>query len=183
MRIVLIRGTTRPGNYTKYVVREIDKLVSQNYPELEVTQFAPDQYNIVEGNKEQPESEIWMELNKQVDGYIVVTPEYNHSAPGSLKMLLDEDFSNYNFKPVALVGVSNGPWGGTRAIESLLSTFKAVGMVTQKRDAHMPNVNQYFDENGEVIATKEMIETFEKEVLGMLEHFTLLATSLKKMRA
>jgi NAD(P)H-dependent FMN reductase len=53
------------------------------------------------------------------DGFIIVSPEYNHSYPGELKMLLDMLFSQYAHKPVGICGVSSGAWGGTRMVEQL----------------------------------------------------------------
>ncbi|MBN2127398.1 MAG: NAD(P)H-dependent oxidoreductase, partial [Candidatus Diapherotrites archaeon] len=38
------------------------------------------------------------------DALIIVSPEYNHFFPGELKMLLDMLYSQYNSKPVALIG-------------------------------------------------------------------------------
>ena len=54
------------------------------------------------------------------DGLVVVTPEYNHGYPGVLKSVLDLLLKEYIHKAVAFVGVSAGPWGGTRVIEAMV---------------------------------------------------------------
>ena len=51
------------------------------------------------------------------DGYIFVTPEYNHSTSGALKNALDFVYGEWNNKAAALV--SYGAAGGTRAAEHL----------------------------------------------------------------
>ncbi len=59
----------------------------------------------------------WGRRVDQADGFIFVTPEYNHGYPASLKNALDHIFPELNRKPVAFVGYGNV--GGARAIEQL----------------------------------------------------------------
>jgi NAD(P)H-dependent FMN reductase len=66
----------------------------------------------------------------RADAVILVTPEYNRAYPGMLKHLLDSCLKEYIHKAVGIVGVSGGPWGGTRVIESLLSPLRELGLVT-----------------------------------------------------
>ena len=54
------------------------------------------------------------------DGFIVVTPEYNHGVPGSLKNAIDYLFHEWNDKAVGFV--SYGAHGGVRAVEQLRQT-------------------------------------------------------------
>jgi NAD(P)H-dependent FMN reductase len=59
----------------------------------------------------------WGSTVDAADGYMVVTPEYNHGYPASLKSALDYIFPELNRKPMAFVGYGNV--GGARAIEQL----------------------------------------------------------------
>ncbi len=59
----------------------------------------------------------WGRTADRADGFIFVTPEYNHGYPASLKNALDHIFPELNRKPVAFVGYGNV--GGARAIEQL----------------------------------------------------------------
>ena len=59
----------------------------------------------------------WGRTIDRADGYMVITPEYNHGYPASLKNLLDHVFPELNRKPIAFVGYGNV--GGARAIEQL----------------------------------------------------------------
>ena len=63
--------------------------------------------------------ERFRETVAAADGFVIVTPEYNHGYPGELKMLLDSELDAYRHKPVGLVGVSAGQLGGTRDFEQL----------------------------------------------------------------
>jgi NAD(P)H-dependent FMN reductase len=53
----------------------------------------------------------------RADGYLIITAEYNHGHPASLKNAMDHLFPEFNRKPVAYLGY--GSVGGARAIEQL----------------------------------------------------------------
>lgn len=75
------------------------------------------------------EATTWRKIAKKADGFIIVTPEYNHSFSGELKLLLDMAFKEYERKPVGLVGVSDGQYGGARMVEHLqpvLANFRLI---------------------------------------------------------
>jgi len=56
------------------------------------------------------------------DAFVVVTPEYNHSAPASLKHAIDLAGAEWRRKPVAFVSYG-GLSGGLRAVEHLRHVF------------------------------------------------------------
>lgn len=59
----------------------------------------------------------WQQKMAELDGYLFVTAEYNHSIPGVLKNALDYANHEFNKKPAAFVGY--GGVGGARAVEQL----------------------------------------------------------------
>lgn len=69
--------------------------------------------------REYPSEEIarWGRAVDEADGFIVITSEYNHGYPASLKNAIDHIFPELNRKPIAFVGYGNV--GGARAIEQL----------------------------------------------------------------
>jgi len=67
------------------------------------------------------------------DGFLVLTPEYNHSFPASLKNAIDWHFDEWAYKPVAFVGYGAGS-GGIRAVEQLRLVFPEL-RATTTRDA------------------------------------------------
>ncbi len=123
---------------------------------------------LVDDNKE------FQQAVEKADGLIIVTPEYNHSYPGSLKRMLDLLYDEYRYKPVALIGVSSGHFGGVRAIEHLLPVLKAYGSVTQRHDLYFGNVNDVFDSSGEV---KD--EAYKKRFDLWIQDLLFLAKSLR----
>lgn len=62
-----------------------------------------------------PATQAWSQAVDQYDGFIFVTPEYNHSVPGAMKNAFDMLFGEWAHKPVGFVGY--GAAGGIRAVE------------------------------------------------------------------
>ena len=60
----------------------------------------------------------WVDKVASLDGYVVVTPEYNHSFPGGLKNAIDHAFTGWANKPIGFVSYG-GMAGGARAVEQL----------------------------------------------------------------
>jgi NAD(P)H-dependent FMN reductase len=82
----------------------------------------------------------------RADAVILVTPEYNHGYPGLLKHLLDSCLKEYVHKAAGIVGVSAGPWGGTRAIENLMPVVRELGLVPIFWDVQFTHSYKTFEE-------------------------------------
>lgn len=81
----------------------------------------------------------------RADGLILVVPEYNHSFPGLLKHVLDTNLEEYIHKAVGICGVSAGPFGGARMIQSLLPVLRELGLVTIFSDIYFGSAGKLFD--------------------------------------
>src|SRR3989441_7202812 len=88
---------------------------------------------------------------ERCDALIIVTPEYNHSFPGLLKHALDMNLKEYIHKAVGICGVSAGPFGGARVIESLLPVMRELGLVMIFEDVNFGSVGKLFDESGKLL--------------------------------
>lgn len=86
----------------------------------------------------------WIGLVEKVDGFVIVSPEYNHSYSGELKMLLDQAFEEYKRKPVIICGVSNGIFGGARGVEKVRDLIAYLGMIQMKPDLLVLKVQDNF---------------------------------------
>src|SRR5262252_8885755 len=82
---------------------------------------------------------------QRADGLIIVAPEYNHSFPGLLKHVLDTNLTEYVHKAVGVCGVSAGPFGGARMIQSLLPVLRELGLVTIFWDVYFGNAGKLLD--------------------------------------
>src|SRR6266403_2918900 len=85
---------------------------------------------------------------ERCDGLIIVTPEYNHGYPGLLKHALDMCLEEYIHKVVGLVGVSAGPFGGSRVIEQMVPVVRELGLAVTFTDLNFSKVRDAFDEQG-----------------------------------
>ncbi len=108
---------------------------------------------------------------KRADGLAIVSPEYNHSFPGLLKHALDSCLSEYIHKAVGVVGVSAGPFGGSRGIQGLLPVLRELGLVTIFWDVNVGNVAKVFNDAGELQdpAFVQRTDKFLKELIWMSE--------------
>ena len=74
----------------------------------------------------------WSQVIDSYDGFVFVTPEYNHSVPGGLKNAFDSLGNEWADKAVAFV--SYGAEGGVRAIEQwrqIVANFHMYGVRQQ----------------------------------------------------
>ena len=116
-----------------------------------------------------PTSEMlrFSEQIKNSDGVIIVTPEYNGGMPGSLKNAIDLLYDEWFKKPIAIATASDGDFGGTQVIYSLLfSLWKIRAWVVPFRFP-IPRVQDAFDENG-IHADKASMDKRTKTLINEL---------------
>ena len=111
----------------------------------------------------------WRDTIVRADGLVIVTTEYNHGYPGALKSVLDLLLKEYVHKAVALVGVSAGPWGGSRVIEALVPMVRELGLAVTFTDLQFPTVQSKFDDTGKLLdaAYENRVRTFLDELVWM----------------
>jgi NAD(P)H-dependent FMN reductase len=124
-KIGIILGSTRPGRNGEAVARwvldvatkrgdaayELVDLLDYKLPHLDEA-LPPSM-----GQYSQPHTQEWARKIASFDGFVMVTPEYNHSTSGVLKNAIDYLFAEWNNKAVGFV--SYGAMGGARAVEHL----------------------------------------------------------------
>ena len=124
LRIGIILGSTRPGRkgdqVAKWVLEQAESrdasyelvdLADFNLPHLDEAITAS------QGKYENEHTKAWAAAIAQYDGFVFVTPEYNHSTSGALKNAIDFIYAEWNNKAAGFV--SYGVAGGTRAVEHL----------------------------------------------------------------
>lgn len=83
------------------------------------------------------------------DGYVMVSPEYNHLMSPALSDLLNHFGSSlFSYKPSAIVTYSAGQWGGTRAAVSMRTFLSELGCLPVSAMIHVPYAQDVFDESG-----------------------------------
>lgn len=124
-----------------------------------------------DGNDPEGQDPRYSQIIANADAYFIVTPEYNHSYPGSLKRMLDSELKNYIHKPVALAGASSGGWGGVRAVQSLLPVVRELGLVVTFADAYFPRIQEMFNEVGQPVNERTLasVQKAYKELIWMAQ--------------
>ncbi len=89
----------------------------------------------------------WAEKVKSCDGFVFVTPEYNHAYPGSLKNALDQVYAPWNYKPAAFVSYG-GFSAGARAVEQLRLVVSELRMVPVRDEVNVRLIGFTGDERG-----------------------------------
>ena len=87
-------------------------------------------------------------LYRSVDGFLVVSGEYNHGIPPALKNLLDHFLEEYFFRPSGIVCYSAGGFGGVRAAMQLRMTLAELGMPSIPSLLPIPRIGEAHDQAG-----------------------------------
>ncbi|MDR3613276.1 MAG: NAD(P)H-dependent oxidoreductase [Candidatus Obscuribacterales bacterium] len=117
----------------------------------------------------------WRDTMGSADGLIIVAPEYNHGCPGLLKSILDVLLKEYIHKAVGLVGVSGGPWGGTRVIESLVPVVRELGLAVIFTDLNFAHVQDQFNDKGNI----KDATTHNKRAKAFLDELVWMSAALR----
>ena len=176
LNIPVVVGTNRKDRHSIFPARWlVDQMHSRGDIEtrlFDVADFALPQHDYGQALKDNfPE---WRDAIVKADGLVIVTPEYNHGYPGVLKAVLDLLLREYVHKAVAFVGVSAGPWGGTRVIEAMVPMVRELGLAVTFADLNFPFVQKTFDESGRLLDP-----AFEKRGKDFLEELVWMAQTLK----
>ncbi|HYE59717.1 MAG TPA: NAD(P)H-dependent oxidoreductase [Candidatus Kapabacteria bacterium] len=124
-----------------------------------------------------PNAKVWRSIAQRADGFIFVFPEYNHSYPGEMKMVLDMALHEYAAKPVLFCSVSEGGFGGVRAIEHMLSFTWNAKMITIPGAITVTNVQDTF------MKSKEEIDaTYKGKVEKAIQTLLLYTEELAQLR-
>lgn len=159
--VSVILGTNRKGRQSEKIARYIIKILEEK-ENIEAKLIDVATAKPKEGDYGL-EYEGYNDLIKKTDHLILVVPEYNHSFPGTLKSLMDMAFEEYKGKPVNVVGVSAGRFGGTRVIQSLIPVLREYGLMISQRDLNISEVTDIDVEKDEKF--KERIDKFLEEIL------------------
>lgn len=182
VKIQIIVGSTRPGRIGiqvgKWVTEELKKR-----KDIEVELVDIEDFNLPLLDEPMPammkqytkdHTKIWSEKISEADGYIFVTPEYNHSISGALKNAIDFLSSEWNNKAAGIV--SYGYAGGIRAAENLrliMGDLQIADVTAQV----LFFIGQDFENN-----TLKANEMHSKQLNSMLNQLVKWSEALKSIR-
>lgn len=178
--VAVLAGTTREKRLSINAARWIAEF-GRKQPNVEIVFVDPKEFNFPgDGNDPEGKDPRYTEITARADAFFIVTPEYNHSFPGSLKRMLDSELKNYNHKPVALAGCSDGNWGGVRAVESLVPAVRETGLVVLSWDMYFPWVQNIFNSGG--VMKPEFEERYARNAQKLFDELLWMARFFKAAR-
>jgi FMN reductase len=151
IRIVAIKGSVRPGNYTsKALALVTDEIEKHAEATLEVIDPARMNLPLPGAAEETPDAEKLQAAVSQATGVILSTPEYHGSYSSVIKLVLENlGFpSALSGKPVALLGVAAGQIGAVKSTEHLRSVCSHVGALVLPGPVSVAGVQDLFDDDG-----------------------------------
>src|SRR5437899_2777079 len=167
--IPVILGTIRQGRMSAHAAQFVAyQLSGRDTVETELIDIATLPFSRTDEGQAIKDPTFSAKMNR-ADAMVIVAPEYNHGYPGLLKHVLDTLLSEYIHKAVGIVGVSAGPFGGTRVIENLLPVLREIGLVTIFWDVNFSSVQKVFAEDGRLLDESYIrrIDKFLKELIWM----------------
>lgn len=173
----ILLGTPRKGRESENVAEWLLGKMEERTDELETRLFDVRDFSLPKddyGMEIKDQFPEWRDAMIRADGLVIVTPEYNHSYSGALKSVLDLLLPEYIHKAVAFVGVSAGPWGGTRVIEAFVPMVRELGLAVTFSDLNFPLIKSKFDENGKLLD-----EAYENRVKGFLDELVWMSRTLR----
>lgn len=188
LSIQVILGSTRKGRRGENVARWVlEQANAANEFEAELVDLADYPLPFYEeetspamhrGTYALEASRRFVQKIAQADGYIMVTPEYNHSFSAVLKNALDHGYHEWSNKPVAFVSYSGGAIGGARAVEQLRLVVIELQMAPIREGIHVGGVRQVFNEQGQMAVT-----TYDDRLLALFRQLRWWGDALKAARA
>jgi NAD(P)H-dependent FMN reductase len=135
-RIGIIIGSTRPGcngeAVARWVFEKAQQRTTAEYELIDLADFGLPHLDEAPppamGQYAHEHTKNWADTIARFDGYILVTPEYNHSTSGALKNAIDFLGTEWYNKVAGFVGY--GVYGGVRAIVHLRLVFSQLQVAT-----------------------------------------------------
>lgn len=181
MKIQLILGSTRNGRLGKQVAEWVFGEL-KNIPTIAGIKVNVEMLDLLKWNLpmyQEPFEEAvnkWKAKVAEADGYIIVTPEYNHGYPAVLKNALDYPSAEWNKKPVAFVGYSDGMSAGIRSVEQLRLVCIQLQMAPIRRAMYFPEADKNF------VGGRPKDPASKRRLLDLLDELVWWAYALKSAR-
>lgn len=184
LRIATVIGSTRPGRVGESVARWVHDLAQRRddaqFELIDIRRFdlplLDEPVPASMGQYSKPHTKKWAETIDTFDGFVFVTPEYNHGTSGALKNALDFLYAEWNDKVAGFVGY--GSAGGTRAVESLRLVMAELQVATVRNQVALSLFTDFED-----MTEFKPHPRNEESVADMLDQLIAWGGAMKDVRA
>jgi len=183
MRIAIIIGSTRPNRNGEAVGKWVYELASKrDDAEFDLIDLKDFHLPLLDeplpasmGQYSNSHTKKWAETISYFDGYVFVTPEYNHSVPAALKNAIDFLYTEWNNKSAGFVGY--GAAGAIRSIEHLRLTMAELQIADVRAQVSLSLITDF--ENYHVLKPAPF---HERSLHKMLDEIVAWGKALKELR-
>ncbi|HNP47466.1 MAG TPA: NAD(P)H-dependent oxidoreductase [Bacteroidia bacterium] len=181
--IAIISGSIRTGRVSHRVALFFQKFITENnMADVALLDLKALNFPLSEERLKylpQPSNEILFFSSeiKRADAVIVVSPEYNSGYPASVKNAIDLLYDEWYRKPIGIVSVSDGNFGGMHALQMLQTVFLKVKASLVPATFPVPLVHANYDENGNPTdkeRTEKRAKLFLAEIMKSIQSNELL---------
>ncbi|MAG44342.1 FMN reductase [bacterium] len=176
MFIPIILGTARHSRQSEKPAKFIHKQVGLSGHKTDILDVRKFLIKETDNSETSKKAKKLAEIIKKADALIIVSPEYNHSYPGELKIMLDMLYNQYKNKPVGICAISAGN-GGTRVADKLKLLALTLQMIPISKTLYFPKVQNLF--NGWNRHKEIADEDYYEQVREFLHELTFLAKKIK----
>lgn len=146
IQLAVVVGSVRAGRVGPTVAAWVRSVAAQRST-IEVVEVDLADFDLPAGLVANDDTERFTRTIGACDAFVLVTPEYNHGVPGSLKTALDTVKYEWRAKPVGFVSYG-GLGGGIRATEQLRQITAELHMVSVRDAVSLHRVRKRFDDQG-----------------------------------
>ena len=183
VKIGILVGSTRPGRKAAAVAQWVYDLAHQRTDAtFELVDIQAFNLPLLDeplppslGQYTQPHTQAWAEKIAPFDGYIFVTPEYNHGTSGALKNAIDYLYGEWNNKAAGFV--SYGSACGARAVEQLRLVMAELQIADVRAQVMLSLFTDF-----ENFTTFKPASRQEQAVTTMLDQVIAWGTALQPLR-
>jgi NAD(P)H-dependent FMN reductase len=185
MNLTVIIASTRPGRAGEPIAKwflehakkdnPFDTLVVADLKEIALPIFDEPEHPRF-GRYQHEHTKRWSAIVSAADAFVIVTPEYNFSAPPALVNALDYLYKEWNYKPAAFVSYG-GPAGGARSVQNTRLLLTALKVMPINEAVTIPFFLKMM-KDGVFSGSDDLV----KSIKPMLDELHRWAVALKTMR-
>lgn len=183
LNLAIIIGSTRPNRVGESVSKWVEQLAQQRsdakFELVDIRDFnlplLDEPIPPSQGRYSKDHTKHWAAKIGFFDGYVFVTPEYNHGTSGALKNAIDFLYAEWNNKAAGFVGY--GSAGGVRAVEHLRLVMAEVQVATVRNQVAFSLFTDF-----ENFTTFKPADHHEKSLNQMLDQLTAWSGAMRTLR-